>query len=70
MTSRVIVSLSGQPATVRSTVTRTVAVVVDLDGVDHAEVGDRALDLGVVDRARAALTCSRVGLLMMSQPSW
>ena len=29
--------------------------VGDLDGVDHAEVGDRPLDLGVVDRRQRCL---------------
>ena len=51
LTSRVIVSFSGQPATVSSTVSRTTPGVVDVDGVDHPEVGDRALDLGVVHGA-------------------
>ena len=51
LTSRVMVSFSGQPATVSSTVTRTTPGVVDLDGLDHPELGDRALDLGVVDGA-------------------
>ena len=49
VTSRVMVSFSGQPATVSRTVRRDLAGVVDVDGLDHAEVGDRALDLGVVD---------------------
>ena len=42
VTSRVMVSFSGQPDTVSSTVTRRPPVAVDLDGLDHVEVGDRA----------------------------
>ena len=49
MTSRVKVSFIGQPDTVSSTVTRDRAVVTDRDVLDHAELGDRPPDLGVVD---------------------
>ena len=55
VTSRVMVSFSGQPETVSSTVTRHHAGVVDVDVLDHAELGDRALDLGVVDRRQGSL---------------
>ena len=44
-----MVSLSGQPETVSSTVTATAPSVVDVHGLDHAEVGDRPADLRVVD---------------------
>ena len=42
LTSLVIVSFIGQPATVSSTVSAHDARAVDVDGLDHAEVGDRA----------------------------
>ena len=48
---RVISARSGQPATVRATVTRDV-VAVDRDAAHHVEVDDRAVQLGVLDRAQ------------------
>ena len=48
-TSRSMVSFIGQPETVSRTVTLHQARGVDLELVDHAELGDRPLDLGVVD---------------------
>ena len=50
VTRSVISARSGQPATVRATVTPTRAAV-DADALDHVEVDDAAVQLGVLDRA-------------------
>ena len=49
VTSRLMVSFSGQPGDGEQHGDVHDAGVVDLDGLDHAEVGDRPLDLRVVD---------------------
>ena len=49
VTSRLMVSLSGHPATVEQHVDGDGAVLGDVHRVDHPELGDGALDLGVVD---------------------
>ena len=48
-------SLSGQPATVSRMPTADDAVGVDVDRADHAELGDRAADLRVVDGGEGGL---------------
>ena len=49
-----MVSRSGQPATVSQTSTRTVPSGRDLGVLDHAEVGDRPVDLRILDPVQRA----------------
>ena len=60
LTSRVMVSFIGQPATVSSTVRQT-AHPRSRPRPCPEQVGDRTLDLGVDDQVRAASTASLVG---------
>ena len=67
LTSRLIVSLSGQPATVRSTVTRTTpGPSMSTDSTIPSSVIGRLIS-GSLTVPRAAWTCSRRGVLMMLQ---
>ena len=66
VTSLVRVSFSGQPETVSSTVTATLPASSIVDAVDHAELGDRAPDLGVVDRRERSLDLFENGEVMAS----
>ena len=69
VTSRVMVAFSGHPETVSSTVTSTVpSAWISTESTMLRSVIGRLIS-GSLTVARAALTCSRVGVLMMPKGS-